>query len=513
MSIIKKESPLKTETSPLKTETEDEVLTSEDLNQYFENCDTSIKMENRDKPDFRRTYPTPAVRTDYSSLLNPPYLSHQLHYKIRDWWWNLTTPQKIGDHFTAAYVLKCKINGISTEQFLRMCLNVSIQANEPQLFENEVIFSAVTRAWRLFAIQIHVFLIIFMYVIWAVIISFNCQFHQGLYENEKLWLYGEICAGFTSILLLRDICHFVCLIEKKEPIKRYFTNLVIDFLAYFLTIAGTVVRLANKFETETSAALMSLATLFMFLQGLLLLRPFFAFGPVIRTAFIIFQSTFPIVVLLFVINVGFSQSFFILSFKNTALDSHYEGSSLLHTFIYMMGQANWENMSNTSTPWLSEILMIFFLLLTSILTINLIIAKMNFVYGQVTDNIRGEWKRQQCELVLEYFGCFFERFSRINEEREKTGSSNSNLTSDFCTIAAELFCSSKSTSCMVVMVRKADLDRTRNEKQKKVSADKINQKISALGRKLDRLLKLSTRLNHEKSISLRKRTRLAGHEK
>ena len=103
-----------------------------------------------------------------------------------------------------------------------------------------------------------------------------------------------------------------------------------------------------------------------------------------------------------VINIGFSQAFYLLSYTNPDLDSHGAGLSILFTYVYMTGQANWADMFHTTTPTLALILMCVFIGLTTILILNLIIATMNNVYSTVLSDSRGEWKREQCKLVIEY---------------------------------------------------------------------------------------------------------------
>ena len=385
-------------------------------------------------------------------LLKPSLGSHRLYYAVRDWFQDLTSPYKASDYFIAAYLLSCKINGINSRDFLILCLNVSIEANKPQLFENEVIFAAVTRAWRESAIQAHFgWMSLHILLLIAITVS-NFSFHKithqamSSFQERGLWaLIGFIIIA-TFIFATRECYHLYHFIKNREPIIRYIINTV-DWLAYSLTLAGSIARCVDGSETKTSAALMSVATLFMFLQGLLYLRPFRIFGPTLRMVFAIFDSTIPLIFILFVINFGFTQSFYLLSYQNPSLDAFDPYNSFLFTFIYMTGQANWQDMFHTSSPELAKALLSLFVVLTTILTLNLIIAKMNFVYGQVNDNLIGEWKREQCKLIIKHsiYGISY----NTNQE-------------------------------LIALIRRNDLERMDEEKRRRVRMQTIDENVQEM---------------------------------
>lgn len=83
--------------------------------------------------------------------------------------------------------------------------------------------------------------------------------------------------------------------------------------------------------------------------------------------FATFDCTIPLIFILFVINFGFTQSFYLLSYRNPSLDAFDPYNSFLFTFIYMTGQANWQDIIHTSSPELAKALLSLFVVLNAIL--------------------------------------------------------------------------------------------------------------------------------------------------
>ena len=100
--------------------------------------------------------------------------------------------------------------------------------------------------------------------------------------------------------------------------------------------------------------------------------------------FATFDSTIPFIFILFVINFGFTQSFYLLSYRNPSLDAFDPYNSFLFTFIYMTGQANWQDIIHTSSPELAKALLSLFMVLNTIL------------------KLLRECKREQCKLTIEH---------------------------------------------------------------------------------------------------------------
>ena len=328
-------------------------------------------------------------------------------------WWSLTSrPKSDQDYHIPVYLTEFNVKGLSGIHSLRVCLAVSVQNDEPQLFEMDVVYATVERAWKIFGEKMHTIASMTFLVYVITITATNFLFHTIIWENsawQSLLIFLDsviitLSVGFLGLEIRQTIYEI-----SNNNFLDYFNENFVDWLAYSLTLIGCLIRCVAWLETNTSAAVMAVATLFVYLKGLDYLRPYKATGPTIRMVFAILGQTLPLLAILLLINIGFSQSFYLLSQNNPSLDSYTPQHSMLFTYIYMTGQANWSDMFHTSSPGLALFLMGLFIALTTILVLNLLIAKMNNVYGEVECNTIGEWKREQCKLIIEYsLICNFE---------------------------------------------------------------------------------------------------------
>ena len=310
------------------------------------------------------------------------------------------------EYYIPASLVRYKITGLGSLEFLKICAEVSEKADDPKLFEVDIVFAAVTRAWEDFGVHVHMLWMCLYIILMVALTLSNYSFHNVILENRPI-----LKAGLWALIGLIMLLTFLfALFEVKQAltdfreyrVRRYLEENMVDWLAYSLTLTGCFIRCINCRETELSSGILSIATLFVFLKGLLLLRPFKSYGPTIRMVFAIFETILPLIGILGVVNFGFAQSFYLLSYQNPAILLSDPYSSGLSTFIFMTGQADWSEMYETSSPALALFLMCLFIALTTILILNLVIAKMNYVYSMVDDNRIGEWKREQCKLVLEH---------------------------------------------------------------------------------------------------------------
>ena len=389
-------------------------------------------------------------KTIVESLITP---NHGIFGSWRKRWNSVSDAyqHKDKDYYIPAVLVKYSIEGIGSLEFLKICVDVSEKADDPKLFEVELIYAEVTRAWMDFGLHVHMVWMGLYFVLMAAITLSNYSFHNVAIENEPF-----MKAGLWALIALIILLSFLfALFEMKQAfteikdykLRRYLEENMVDWLAYSLTLTGCFIRCINFRETPLSSAIMSVATLFVFLKGLLLLRPFKSFGPTIRMVFAIFEIILPLIGILAVVNFGFAQSFYLLSYQNPEIELSDPYSSGLSTFIFMTGQADWNEMQETSTPALALFLMCLFITLSTILILNLVIAKMNYVYSMVEDNRIGEWKREQCKLVLEHTMLGFQDY--FSEQKK----------------------------CLCVLMRKEDLD-ARNAELRERSRGEDTQNIA-----------------------------------
>ena len=307
-----------------------------------------------------------------------------------------------GNYYVAGYMRLFALNGLKHIPFLEICLKAALTAEKYDLFEISAICALVDSAWNEYGECIHIILSIIHFVYIAMVFSLNIWIHSNDLEGPlKTHALTISVLSFSLVFIVMDLWQLKTYISENS-LKEYFNGSWVSWISYLLTMIGSSLRLHFGKETKTSSDVMALATLFVFLNGVDFLRPFRLTGPIVIIVYAIIWKVLPLLLILVVVNLGFSQAFYLVSYNDRSLDSHDAGVSILFTFVYFTGQANWNDMFNTNTPALALILMVLFISLTTILLLNLIIALMNNVYSTVQENAEGVWKREQCKLVIKY---------------------------------------------------------------------------------------------------------------
>jgi hypothetical protein len=119
------------------------------------------------------------------------------------------------------------------------------------------------------------------------------------------------------------------------------------------------------------------------------------------------ESRYLIFILCIVI-FGFSQAFYLLSFdvlpdamNNSSNDFDNPAKSVLFSFAYMMGNANFNNMGNTINYDLGQFLLAVFITMTTIILLNVLIAIMSDTYRTVQTNLKAEWLLERCRFMID----------------------------------------------------------------------------------------------------------------
>ena len=180
----------------------------------------------------------------------------------------------------------CKIN------FLKICLAVSLKTKRPDLFEMNFAFAAVDYHWSRFGLLIHVVLCMLYARYIVCVFTLNILIHDTEHidasELTMLVIIIILSCGFWG-------CEFMQIIANSSHfhVFQYCTDYIVGWIAYFLTLAGSILRLYHGKDTKASAGVMAAATVFVFLKGLDFLRPFELTGPTIRIVYAILYRILP----------------------------------------------------------------------------------------------------------------------------------------------------------------------------------------------------------------------------
>lgn len=208
---------------------------------------------------------------------------------------------------------------------------ISERVGNPELFNNEVLQAIVDCAWITRGRKYHLFHIFAYLVLLLMVWITNYTYHDWIQigdetqksgSNAMLWIMfaantilavSELIAlmyaviqSFTKRNIYGEKISFLCwnYAECKDDDKtsmagrydmtmllRYFgINNFLDWILYVLIYIGIFIRWINKGETQTSAAIMTMANLFLVAKGFHHMRPFRVFGSFIRICYLCFSS-------------------------------------------------------------------------------------------------------------------------------------------------------------------------------------------------------------------------------
>jgi hypothetical protein len=106
-------------------------------------------------------------------------------------------------------------------------------------------------------------------------------------------------------------------------------------------------------------------------------------------------------VILFCFISGFASAFWLISKNDESSPFGTVSQALYNSYLYSFGQNIDYDFSDTSSPYLGTVLLVFFILVMMILMLNLLIALMGDAYSIARNEGEALWKRQRAEVILE----------------------------------------------------------------------------------------------------------------
>jgi len=188
-------------------------------------------------------------------------------------------------------------------------------------------------------------------------------------------------------------------------------------LAWFsLTFAGCIERLIHQEETETSCAIMAVATMFQYGMMMFYFRPFKSFGHFVGMIERIVWDIRYYMCILAIIVYGYSQALFLVSttvvpnstddfvnVENSFVKPQYAASEAI---VYLVGNPIIPPVNTGNTP-VSTFLACMLTVTGNIILLNLLVAIMNNTYQKIQLHSEAEWLKQLCVTLTEqkhYFG-------------------------------------------------------------------------------------------------------------
>lgn len=373
---------------------------------------------------------------------------------------------------------------------------ISMSQSNLRLFDKDTVFGDIVEAaWRQYGRSNHL-IITSLYVCFLVLTTvLNYYFHdwvlQDVFREVSIALIAVVF-GFSLLFMLLEshelkYCQSVC--------QYFFSDgeNVLDWIAYILVVVGCGLRLGNMKETNDSASVMAVGTMLLWLKLTHFLRPFESTGPLVRMVFYIMIKIKWLLLIIFIVVFSFAQALYLLSYARKDLEFSNPGGGLMQSFLYMMGNSDLNQMYQKSNPKLAQFLLAAFILVSTILLLNLLIALMNSAYTRIADNQIAEWKRERAIIIAAQWYFFepeikeyqFYLVRNDDDDVEKRKEAEQHRSVDLKML--------QESEARIVQACEENVkaSEARIEEKVKASEDRI---VSALQRELDELYAVNLRL-------------------
>lgn len=232
-------------------------------------------------------------------------------------------------------------------------------------------------------------------------------------RSEKTLIVTEICLLLYFVvkwLLVNGLKHRPFAVFSRPvnlflfPKKKSFWHEVLFLLWFTLFLFGSILRLRNGIESDTSSFIISAATIAQYLLAISFLRPFKSFGWTIGIIESILLENINFVLFVFIIIFGFSQALYLNAWSGSNYDDGFgfgtPGGSLAQGFVLFVGNPSISTTdSHSPNKSFSIFLEIMLVSVGSILLLNILIALMNGTYNRLVQSNEAEWLRQLCRTI------------------------------------------------------------------------------------------------------------------
>jgi hypothetical protein len=138
------------------------------------------------------------------------------------------------------------------------------------------------------------------------------------------------------------------------------------------------------------------------------LRAFETTGPLVSMILRISKDVRYLMFVVLIVCVGFSQAFWIVSRSDKSLPfSTYEGS-VLYSFTFLLGNFDPSLFEGVPLYRFAIAMSSIYMIIVSILLLNLLIALMGDSYGSVKEKGLAQWKLEQAQIITEMQGSMDE---------------------------------------------------------------------------------------------------------
>lgn len=220
-----------------------------------------------------------------------------------------------------------------------------------------------------------------LYVLFLVVLSVcNYEFGRGPNPGATDWFSSMEGERLVLVLLVLSV-NLVFLVyevfQMSMGVYEYVTELsnYFDIGSHGLVFTGSLMRLYYSVETVNSAAIMSVATIMLWVNLLYYLRPFKATSAVVRMLYVDTQEELKTFVLVLAFTLfGFSQALYLLDSQDGTYPFGAAEKSYVGAFAFMMGNSDLAHFDGSKHPHLGQLEVILLITVGAIFMLNLLTA-------------------------------------------------------------------------------------------------------------------------------------------
>ncbi|UJR21723.1 hypothetical protein I4U23_024800 [Adineta vaga] len=296
-------------------------------------------------------------------------------------------------------------------------LEIIVQNAHVELIMHPRMIDLVNKKWERFARAIFFsrFLVTFSYLMIFLVTTILDQTRTEITEGE-----GDD-AVVTSMeppgLILQFICTVGRLIvlggaiwkgrsEFKEMnslgIKKYFqttgSGLLENCLSCLFCLSIYIVNILRIFDMRAETAALAVASILGWGYMLFFVMAFRLTGPFVVMIYeMLFNDVLRFCIIYVVFLAGFSQTFFVL-FEQNGFSGFLV--SVKQCFLGMLGDFDLDAYTETSYRYISVTLLIFYIIVVTILLLNLLVAMMGDTYGNIIEGATQVWHLERARIVF-----------------------------------------------------------------------------------------------------------------
>ncbi|CAF3390913.1 unnamed protein product [Rotaria socialis] len=296
-------------------------------------------------------------------------------------------------------------------------LELILKSTQTELIMHPRLIDLVNRKWERFARRIFFrrFLITLTYLLIFLLTTILDQTRTETTQRKRKeivvisviypgMIHQIICLTGHLIVLAGAVSKGNCELREMRSvgIRKYFqtkgAGLLENCLACSFCAGIIIVNIFRLFNIQAQTTVLALVSIVGWGYMLFFVMAFQLTGPFVVMIYeMLFNDVLRFCIIYMVFLVGFSQAFFIL-FNNNGFSGFF--LSVKQCFFGMLGDFDIDRYTGTTFQYVSVSLLVIYVVVVSILLLNLLIAMMGDTYGNIIEGATQIWHLEQARIVF-----------------------------------------------------------------------------------------------------------------